>query len=487
VLLGIISVLLSTDIIIDFIDRLRVDSWTRKRTDVYSESSLICFNENLLKMIDAVSFRLRIGLFFPGRIRFQRKINSENCNSVRFNAFRGLVLCALLIIGGVELNPGPTEEITLKDLWDQLVPLCSLPDDMAGLKRSIEKLTASFGAIQDDLKVLRNRCQTLEVEKNELAAKLDRLEGHSRRNNLVFYNIAEQERENWKQTETLVKKMIEEQMGVQLHENDIERAHRLGRRRDKSRPIIVKFSNFKVKSEILFRRTTLKGTKIRLDEDFTERVRSIRNKLTDFMFRARKDGRRAYIRFDRLVVDGQQYSLEDLEAGGSMEACSFRARPQFSIGDEVRRIPSSLVDDLSSAGFFQNEENLPGRKKQNDKGIFTGNGRSERAVTDTQDRLSEMREAESVDEPIAAGRPGTVERLQDKASRRTRSGEGSSSDGMKETKAAEMRSGVVTRGRATATTNCSGGGMKAWLQQRETAPAAVQHKKKSSILRLNSQ
>jgi hypothetical protein len=438
-------------------------------------------------MIDAVSFRSRIGLFFRGSVRLRHKKKSENCNSVRLYAFRSLVLCVLLIIGGVELNPGPTEEITMKDLWQQLVPLCSLPEDIASLKRSIEKLSASFSAIQDDLKDLKNKCQTLEEEKKELAVRLDRLEGQSRRNNLVFYNIAEQERENWKQTETLLRKLIEEQMGVQLRENDIERAHRLGRRRERARPIIVKFSNFKTKSEILLRRTMLKGTKIGLDEDYTERVRSIRNKLNEFMLRARKDGRRAYIRFDRLVVDGQQYSLEELKACGTSEACSFQARPQFSIGDEVTRGRLSLVGDLTCAKVFRDEADLPGQKKKNNRDILTGRERFEGAVLGMQDRSTRMREAENMDESTATASFGPDERLQDKTSRRMRSGEDSSSNGVKEMKATEVQTGVVTRGRATTAANCSGGGMKAWLQQRGAAPAAIQHKKKSAVLRLNSQ
>jgi hypothetical protein len=84
--------------------------------------------------------------------------------------------------------------------------------------------------------------------------------------------------ENWSQTEELVRKVITERMGIDLVSSDIERAHRLGRKsNNRSRPIIIKFSHYKLKSEVLRRRSKLAGSKFWLDEDFTSRIRATRN------------------------------------------------------------------------------------------------------------------------------------------------------------------------------------------------------------------
>ena len=82
------------------------------------------------------------------------------------------------------------------------------------------------------------------------------MEGQSKRNNLVFHGIPEGKDETWDDCETAVRKILEEKMGMEegWRDTDItmERADRIGRfSKDRTRPIVVKFANYKYKNNVL--------------------------------------------------------------------------------------------------------------------------------------------------------------------------------------------------------------------------------------------
>ena len=101
------------------------------------------------------------------------------------------------------------------------------------------------------------------------------------RDNLIFYNIEEHEREN---TTEFILKLLEEKMDIQdaATKIKIDRSHRLGRRRestDKPRPIIVKLNYHQDKEHIQFNAKKLKGTTIGISEQYPEEITKIRQSL----------------------------------------------------------------------------------------------------------------------------------------------------------------------------------------------------------------
>ena len=71
----------------------------------------------------------------------------------------------------------------------------------------------------------------------------------------------------------------------------IERAHRLGRQGNGSRPIIAQFSNFKDKEAILKKKKDLnqRGSKIYINQDFAKGVRETRKKLNEIRNKMKSD------------------------------------------------------------------------------------------------------------------------------------------------------------------------------------------------------
>ena len=108
------------------------------------------------------------------------------------------------------------------------------------------------------LKALESTHSELQTPK-EICKKLDDLEGRSKRNNLIFHGVPEEEggAETWEDSEKTLRKVLKEEVGFSIADQvGIERAHRLGRQGNGSRPIIAQFSNFKDKEAILKRRKT---------------------------------------------------------------------------------------------------------------------------------------------------------------------------------------------------------------------------------------
>ncbi|XP_072144695.1 uncharacterized protein [Dermacentor andersoni] len=103
-----------------------------------------------------------------------------------------------------------------------------------------------------------------EAVKNEnsiLASRLDHLEDRSRRDNFLFYGITDSPTETWAESETRIRDILSMHFDISIPDTAVSRAHRLGSfSANKTRPIIVMFSAFKIKESILSLRAKLKGS-----------------------------------------------------------------------------------------------------------------------------------------------------------------------------------------------------------------------------------
>lgn len=98
----------------------------------------------------------------------------------------------------------------------------------------------------------------------------DRLEQYMRRDNLRIVGLTEEDDES---EEVLQAKTIElaADMGVTVEPGDISTVHRIGRRGDRSRPVIVRFCHRKKRNEVMNKKKELKnkGRNIFVNEDLT--------------------------------------------------------------------------------------------------------------------------------------------------------------------------------------------------------------------------
>ena len=67
--------------------------------------------------------------------------------------------------------------------------------------------------------------QDLREEIDQLRCKVDQLEGQSRRENLIFHGVPGDKNEDWKTSETKVRNIITNKLGLDGEDISMERAH----------------------------------------------------------------------------------------------------------------------------------------------------------------------------------------------------------------------------------------------------------------------
>lgn len=97
---------------------------------------------------------------------------------------------------------------------------------------------------------------------------LDRLETHSRRKVLLLHGVIEESNED------VVKKtlsVLSDNMKLTgLNPDSLEACHRLGTKKENSRPILIRFASVQLRTTVWKAKTLLKGTKLTLTEFLTK-------------------------------------------------------------------------------------------------------------------------------------------------------------------------------------------------------------------------
>jgi uncharacterized tellurite resistance protein B-like protein len=235
--------------------------------------------------IDIVTYRARIG-GLGLRKKLDRGVQVKGQESSLIKTwFLGLVIAVLLVIGGVEVNPGPQVEQGKIDqilayvknqekeskVIKQMVELHK--QEMAEMRKSTDALGLKFDRVSEIVTEIMNdygqvKQAIKEWEKcyQQTEEKLRHLDEERRKNNIIIFGLQERGDESYLETLEMVVKFLGDKMGVEISKENIDYLTRLGRRRGE-RPILIKFTTFFKKLEIWRNKRNLTGTKIRVDED----------------------------------------------------------------------------------------------------------------------------------------------------------------------------------------------------------------------------
>ena len=121
---------------------------------------------------------------------------------------------------------------------------------------------------EKEINDLKSEVESLKKRLDETDQQLDRQEQYSRRNCLLVHGINELDNED---TDNLVIKNIKDLMNEEIVVTDIDRSHRLGKKKvnGKARPIIIKFTRYNVRNRIYRNKKKLKGKGISITESLT--------------------------------------------------------------------------------------------------------------------------------------------------------------------------------------------------------------------------
>lgn len=158
----------------------------------------------------------------------------------------------------------------------------------------LKKLDEKFDEVQTKLTLLESTVKSQE-------SRLDTLEKHIRTRNIVIFGVEEQE----KSYEELLKRVLDifnTKMQIHCSSLEIEIVRRKGIKGDKPRPIIITFTTFGRKIEVLQHRKLLEKYNYYIKEDYPPKVLMKRKQLQDQVQKERENGNKAFIKYDKLII-----------------------------------------------------------------------------------------------------------------------------------------------------------------------------------------
>ena len=222
-------------------------------------------------------------------------------------------------------QPPTSQEPSISDIMATLDTIKAQGEQvqatLAEVKQDINELKENYVSLQTEVKGLRDEVADLREDNRHLHrtndnllkklqdcdARIDDLEGRSKRNNLIFYGMHRRENETNADCEGILKDLFTDKLDLS-GEYEFDRVHRLNARQDS--PIIARCTSYKLKVDVLKAKRKLKGTPVFVGEGFSRGVREVRRRLAPHLKKARQDGCRAAMVFNYLLVDGKRFTVD---------------------------------------------------------------------------------------------------------------------------------------------------------------------------------
>jgi len=226
-------------------------------------------------------------------------------------------LSALIHLSGdVEQNPGP--ELTMTDLESALKSqreefrkdiAKAVAEEMKTLSEQVEAMSCKFDNFEREMSRLRNTiaeqgheieelnsaCESYDQQLQDIHEKLEEQERRSRRDNVLLYGIPETEDETY---EVCQNKFVEAVGGVlpdRVTHRDVVRAHRIGRKTGKNRPMIARLVRTADKLALLGAREQFRAKGMGISGDLTVQQRQM-------VQHAREEGNVGYFRGNMFIT-----------------------------------------------------------------------------------------------------------------------------------------------------------------------------------------
>ncbi|CAB4000472.1 Hypothetical predicted protein [Paramuricea clavata] len=203
---------------------------------------------------------------------------------------------------------------TLHEIKNRIV---CIEQDFKQMKSSLEFAHAEVEDLKEQIENAKNseeenRIVELEEANRRLHESVIDLKALSMRDNLLFFNVEEEEKEN---TDEKIFQILEEKLEIPDARNKIkiDRTHRVGRKRNaqrKPRAIVIKFNYFRDREFIRQNARKLRGTRIGIAEQFPEEIEKIRQTLYPEMKKAKAAKQRVCMVRDKLFINGVEFKSQ---------------------------------------------------------------------------------------------------------------------------------------------------------------------------------
>ena len=188
--------------------------------------------------------------------------------------------------------------------------LKTVQEEVTTLRSTVKAFETEYQRIKDELAA--SRYKNLCLKENIL-----QLDTYSRRENLRFTGILEDNQESSTLTEKKVRDVLVNTLklknGSKMY---FQRCHRTGpavHNDSDNRDILVRLAFFPDRQKVWDNRKLLKGSSIYINEDFPPEIAKRRSKLYPVVKAARQRKIKASLVADRLIIEGRRYTVDRLD------------------------------------------------------------------------------------------------------------------------------------------------------------------------------
>ena len=185
------------------------------------------------------------------------------------------LITTLLIIGEVESNPGPTEnvEMTLSDLDTKLNKITEILGKHANdTKTKLEVMDAKWSEIHKEIEDMKVHVSNLK----ERIYEQGWIEKNYRNHNILVYGLNECTNESRWDLCYALQELFSKELQMNISDMMIDDCFRLGKSKNR-RPVLIKFTSKLTRDCVLERSKLLKGTGIYLEKDYESQSGKLKN------------------------------------------------------------------------------------------------------------------------------------------------------------------------------------------------------------------
>lgn len=202
--------------------------------------------------------------------------------------------------------------------------------DMERIQRMFEQIDGNVKGMNEKLDFVMREIKEMKEENKNLRERvvkqeerIQHLEREVRKKNLIIKGIVDGEGEDENETRDKIVAVVQK-IGVDIDvKGDVDEVRRIGKYRpQQKRPILVKLTKESTRRTVLKNAKKLKGTDIWIDEDYPREVQEERRRLMPRMKEARENGCKAIVKYNKLIINGEVHTAEQLEEGREVERMS---------------------------------------------------------------------------------------------------------------------------------------------------------------------
>ncbi|KAG5876021.1 hypothetical protein JTB14_009810 [Gonioctena quinquepunctata] len=179
--------------------------------------------------------------------------------------------------------------------------------------KTVVQMSDELKTVKADVNKLKQENEQLITEVNTLHKQINVLESYSRQNYIVFFGINEEENEDQLKLESTVMDIIKTKMLIPIEKEDIEVTRRIGRCNNGRRPVLLKLLRYKVRENILRNGKKLINTNYSVTSFLSKSDLENKKKLRPYQILAQQQGKKSFIKIDKLIINGKNHTIEDCE------------------------------------------------------------------------------------------------------------------------------------------------------------------------------